>query len=70
MNQIKIAVEGMTCGGCEASVARALERLPGVKSAKASHQAGEAVVAYDETQIAPEAICQTIDEVGFKAIRG
>ena len=35
-------VEGMMCSHCEASVKKALEAVPGVKSAEASAAAGEA----------------------------
>ena len=39
-----LKVEGMMCPHCEARVKKALEALPGVESAVASHEAGTAVV--------------------------
>lgn len=39
-----IHIEGMMCPHCEAAVKKALEALPGVKSAAVSHQAGTAIV--------------------------
>lgn len=39
-----IRIEGMMCPHCEAAVKKALEALPGVESASASHKAGTAVV--------------------------
>ncbi|MGE0593422.1 MAG: heavy-metal-associated domain-containing protein [Vicinamibacterales bacterium] len=37
--QIHLTVTGMTCGGCERAVARALQRLDGVTAVQASHEA-------------------------------
>jgi Cu2+-exporting ATPase len=39
-----LKIEGMMCGHCEARVKKALEALPGVKSAVVSHEKGTAVV--------------------------
>ena len=40
---VTLRIEGMMCEHCEAAVKRALEAVPGVKSASASHQQGVAV---------------------------
>ena len=42
--QKTVRIEGMMCVHCEATVKKALERVPGVISAEASHEKGEAVV--------------------------
>ena len=39
-----IHIEGMMCGHCEAHVKKALEEIPQVDSAEASHEKGTAVV--------------------------
>ena len=39
-----ISIEGMMCTHCEAAVRKALEALPGVATAQASHEKGTAVV--------------------------
>ena len=39
-----ISIEGMMCTHCEAAVRKALESLPGVAAAQASHEKGTAVV--------------------------
>ena len=41
---LRLEIEGMMCEHCEATVKKALEAVPGVMSASASHQAGEALV--------------------------
>ena len=43
-----IRIDGMMCSHCEASVKAALEALPGVVSAAASHEKGEAEVVLSE----------------------
>ena len=40
-----VKIEGMMCGHCEAAVKKALEALPFVESAEASHEAGTAELA-------------------------
>ena len=40
----KLEIEGMMCGHCEAAVKKALEAVPGVISAEASHEQGTARV--------------------------
>lgn len=40
MITVTLCVEGMTCGGCEQSVRRAVERVSGVSAATADHRAG------------------------------
>ena len=51
-----IKIQGMMCGHCEATVKKALEALPFVESARASHDAGEAVVT----------LCGELDEAAVR----
>lgn len=39
-----VKIEGMMCSHCEAAVKKALEALPFVESAEASHEKGTAVL--------------------------
>jgi copper chaperone len=57
-----IAIDGMTCGGCVASVKRALERLP---VANVEVEIGSATVEYDEARINHEAVVNAIVDAGF-----
>ncbi|MBQ4227283.1 MAG: cation transporter, partial [Clostridia bacterium] len=41
---LRVAVGGMMCSHCEATVKAALEAIPGVVSASASHEAGSATI--------------------------
>jgi len=47
-NEVRWKVEGMMCEHCEAHVKKALEAIPGVVSAVASHKAGEVTITLSE----------------------
>lgn len=65
MKQIKIKIDGMTCGGCVSSVQKALQAVVGVEAISVSLEDGLAVVAYDELVCDVSAIVETIEEAGF-----
>ena len=60
-------VEGMTCGGCEVAVKRAVGKLEGVNSVKASHEDGRAEVTYDPGKVTIEQIVEAIEKLGYQA---
>ncbi len=60
-----VAVRGMHCGGCERSVSRAVESVPGVTGAHADFVAEEVEVTYDSAQTGLEAIRAAVREAGF-----
>ncbi len=60
-------VEGMTCGGCEVAVRRAVGKLNGVDSVKASHKDGKAEVTYDPGKVTIEQIVKAIEKLGYQA---
>lgn len=64
---LTVSVAGMRCGGCEASVARAVEALGGVESAIADHVAEEVEVRYDPAAVRPDDIRHAIEQAGFTA---
>ncbi len=61
------AVEGMTCGGCEAGVRLAVGKLEGVETVEASYEENRAEVTYDPAQVTPERIIAAIQELGYTA---
>lgn len=66
MEAVKIRVEGMNCGHCEASVREALETLPGVERViKVSADAQEARV---EGRPDPAMVAQRLEEIGFSGM--
>jgi copper chaperone CopZ len=65
LETIEIVVIGMTCGGCESTVQKAVGKLSGVQSVKASHSDSTALVTFDPGQIAFEAMKAAIIDKGY-----
>lgn len=63
--ELTLPVTGMTCGGCENAVKRALGALPGVSAVAASHQSNEVSVTYDSAQVSPDQIAAKIASLGY-----
>lgn len=67
MAQTTLTVEGMHCPSCEMRVKIALEDLPGVQEATASHENNSVEIVFDESadqsQFAP-----AIEAEGFQVI--
>ena len=59
-----VRVTGMMCEHCEAAVKGALEKVPGVLSAAASHEAGTAKVVL-EAEVSDEALMQAVEAIGY-----
>ena len=58
----KYKVGGMACGGCVASVERALKALPGVETVSVDLATGIAVVKGD---VQDDSVASAIENVGF-----
>ena len=63
---LTLRVTGMTCGGCENAVKRAVGKMPGVASVEASHQAQRVTVDYDEAQTTADAISAKVNALGYR----
>lgn len=48
MEEYELAVEGMSCTGCEETVATAIERVDGVHRVEADHETGRIEITADE----------------------
>ena len=57
-------IAGMMCEHCEAAVKGALEKVPGVMEATASHQAGTAKIIL-EAEVADEALTKAVEAIGY-----
>ena len=66
-NVITISIEGMMCSHCENVVKNALEELPEIKSAQASHEKGTAVVSLS-SEIKDKQIKAAIKAAGYKVL--
>lgn len=65
MEQLILNVTGMTCGGCENAVKRAVSRLEGVSAVTASHSANEVVVDYDAAKVDRARIAEAVTKAGY-----
>lgn len=65
MENTSFDVQGMTCGGCVASVRRVLEALPGVSKVDVTLTPGKATVAYDPQRVTAEALRDAVQNAGY-----
>ncbi len=59
------AVDGMFCGGCAATVERALSKLPGVHEVSVSFLSDSAFVRHDPDAVAPADIAARLAAIGY-----
>lgn len=62
---ITLAVEGMTCTGCENTVKASVEKIPGIASASASFKDKTVVIAFDSTRAGINDMSTAITSVGY-----
>ena len=65
METTAIAVGGMTCMGCVASVKRVLGSIAGVASAEVSLDPAQATVTYDAGKVNLHTIKTAISDAGY-----
>lgn len=63
---VTVAINGMTCTGCENTIQEAVTKINGVKSIKASHLDSTAVVSFDASKTSVAAIGDAIIEAGYE----
>jgi copper chaperone CopZ len=65
---VKLAIKGMTCGGCATAARMALQRAEGVYRAEVSFETATGVVQYDPRKTNPEALIAHLKKLtGFEA---
>jgi copper chaperone CopZ len=62
---LQLKVTGMTCGGCESAVKRALQKVDGVEDVTASHSAGLVGIRFDATKVTPALLKERIESLGY-----
>jgi len=65
METITLNVQGMTCGGCVASVTRVLKAVPGVTDVSVTLQPGAARVSFDPARTGAAALRTAIEDAGY-----
>jgi copper ion binding protein len=66
MTEVKIKIEGMMCGHCQASVTKAITSINGVSGASVNLAAKEATVTFDPNKTTFDAIKAAIVEAGYE----
>jgi copper chaperone len=66
MDQLTLTVTGMSCGGCENAIQRALSTLEGVSNVSASHRDNRVTLTYDAAKIDRAAIEKRIENAGYE----
>ena len=65
METVTLKVEGMTCGGCVASVTRVLKATPGVGDAVVRLDTRSATVTFDPAQTSVPTLKSAIEDAGY-----
>lgn len=65
MEHTSFEVQGMTCGGCVASVKRVLEALPGVSNVNVTLRPARAAADYDPDRVTAEALRDAVQNAGY-----
>ncbi len=68
METAKLGVQGMSCQGCVANVARVLKAVPGVADAAVTLHPGTATVTYDAGRTSVAALAAAIRDAGYGAV--
>jgi copper chaperone len=63
VQNVKVKIEGMSCGGCVRNVRTALEAVPGVVVKQV--EVGAAEVAVDPAKASADSVKQAIEKRGF-----
>ena len=61
-------VEGMTCAGCERTVATVIKNLEGVRSAHADLKSSTVSVEYDPGKTSLDRIRSAVNHVGYRFV--
>ena len=64
MNEVTVAVEGMTCPTCEKSIEAALLKMPEVRSVRANHLSGRIELSLDGP-LDQSKVRTAIEEAGY-----
>ena len=67
MQTLSFDVSGMTCGGCTASVQRALCKIDGVVQAEVTLRPGVATVVVDAARVTSGQLEAAITQLGYPA---
>jgi mercuric transport protein len=64
---VTLALDGMTCASCGATIRVVLKKLDGVRDATVSFKDRRAQVTYDPARVTPDKMVKAIEDAGYKA---
>ncbi|MCS6863161.1 MAG: HAD-IC family P-type ATPase, partial [Abditibacteriales bacterium] len=64
---VELDIKGMHCGGCAATVQKALQRLPGVCDANVNFAVETATIRFDPTQVSVADFIAAVQNAGYDA---
>ncbi len=67
MGKLTLRITGMTCGHCQQSVEKALEKVPGVYSAVVDLRDATAEVDYDDDTATLDELTRAVEKAGYAA---
>lgn len=67
---LQLTVTGMTCGGCENAVRKALQQVEGVEDVTASHRASHVGVTFDANKVTRAILKERIEALGYTVAPG
>lgn len=62
---IDLKVEGMTCGHCEMTLTKELQKLPGASDIQVSSATGTATLTVDDS-VEQSVVTAAVEEAGYK----
>ena len=62
---VRMPIDGMTCAACATRLEKALNRVPGVKSASVNFALEQADVQVDSAQVSPTDVAAAVGRAGF-----
>jgi len=68
METVTLKVNGMSCGGCVASVTRVLKATPGVSEAVVRLDARDATVTFDPRETSAATLKSAIENAGYDVV--
>ena len=68
METLKLAIKGMTCMGCVASVKRVLTPIAGVTQVDVVLETGDVDISYDANLAQPDQFREAIRNAGYEVL--
>ncbi len=68
VHTVELAIEGMTCTGCEEHINHSVGKLDGVVDVQSSYADSKSVIHYDSTMVTMDEIKKAVDATGYQIV--